>query len=180
MKTSRVLLGICLGLAIACSASAQKLFIDYDHKAPFSDYRTYKWLRKPQSPDPFMADRIVEAVNAQLSARGWHESRDQADVGITANVATRRARTVERFYSGAPGWGWRWRWRPGYVTTTVNSYPMGSLVIDIFDAKDKGIVWRGAATQALSANPDKNTKKLSKAVEKLFKKFPPQTAESRG
>jgi hypothetical protein len=172
MQRSRIGIGLCLLFVMAGSASAQQVFIDYDHRAPFSDYRTYTWVRKPRTPDPFMADRIVDAVNAQLAAKGWQLVPANADVGIAANVATRRARTVESFYSGFPGW--RWGWGPGAVTTTVNTYPVGTLVVDFFDAHEKRIVWRGVAREALSENPGKDTKKLNKAVEKLLKNFPPK------
>lgn len=99
---------------------------------------------------------------------------DSADVGITANGATRQARTVERFYSGYPGWGWRWGGGPGMVSTRVETYPVGTLVVDLFDAHSHQIVWRSAARQVLSDKPEKNTKKLNKAVTKMFKDFPPK------
>jgi hypothetical protein len=44
----------------------------------------------------------------------------------------------------------------------------------MFDAKSRQLVWRGNAEDMLSGNPDKNEKKLDKAVAKMFKKFPPQ------
>jgi hypothetical protein len=47
-------------------------------------------------------------------------------------------------------------------------------VVDLFDTRSKQLVWRGVATDTLSEKPDKNVKKLNKAVEKLFKNFPPK------
>jgi hypothetical protein len=35
-------------------------------------------------------------------------------------------------------------------------------------------IWRGTSTSTLSDKPEKNTKKIHKAVEKLFKKYPPK------
>ena len=174
MRRAQLLWAISLVLLTTAGARAQKITTDYDHKAPFSDYRTYKWIRPPQMPDPFMGQRLKDDVNAQLAARGWHEVADgAADVGIAAHGATRQARSVERFYIGYPGM-WRWGWGPGVVTTRVQAYPVGTLVVDMFDASKHQIVWRSAARQVLSDKPDKNTKKLHKAVEKMFKNFPPR------
>jgi len=47
-------------------------------------------------------------------------------------------------------------------------------VVDLFDSHTKQLIWRGVATETLSEKPDKDTKKLNKAVEKLFKDFPPR------
>jgi len=38
------------------------------------------------------------------------------------------------------------------------------------------VIWRGSATATLSDKPEKDTKKLDKAVEKLFKDFPPHSS----
>jgi hypothetical protein len=43
----------------------------------------------------------------------------------------------------------------------------------MFDAKTKQLLWRGTAEGTLSDKTDKNEKKLEKAVEKMFKDFPP-------
>ena len=50
---------------------------------------------------------------------------------------------------------------------------MGTLVVDIFDAKTKQLVFRGTAQDELSDKPEKNAKKLAKASDKMFKDFPP-------
>lgn len=47
------------------------------------------------------------------------------------------------------------------------------LVVDVFDAHSKKLIFRGTDTKALSCNPEKNTGKLEKSVQDMFKKFPP-------
>jgi hypothetical protein len=49
-----------------------------------------------------------------------------------------------------------------------------TLVVDIWDARTKQLLWRATATDTVSENPEKNEKKLKKAMEKMFKKYPPQ------
>ena len=82
---------------------------------------------------------------------------------------------LNTFYSGGyGGYGWRGMGGMGWAsTTTVNEYTVGTLVVDIFDAKTKQLVFRGTASDELSDKPEKNAKKLAKASDKLFKDFPP-------
>jgi len=61
----------------------------------------------------------------------------------------------------------------GTATTTTSEYLVGTLVVDIFDAKSKQLMFRGTATDEISDKPEKNIKKIAKAADKLFKDFPP-------
>jgi hypothetical protein len=56
----------------------------------------------------------------------------------------------------------------------VDKIPEGTLVVDIYDCSSKNLIWRGEAHDQLSDKPDKDAKKLEKAVDKMFNKFPPQ------
>jgi hypothetical protein len=62
------------------------------------------------------------------------------------------------------------------ATTTVDRIPIGTLVVDIYDTSSKQLLWRGLAHDQLSDKPNKDTKKLEKAVDKLFDKFPPRSS----
>ena len=48
------------------------------------------------------------------------------------------------------------------------------MVIDIWDARTKQLFWRGTASDSVSDDPEKNNKKVQKALGKLFKKYPPE------
>jgi hypothetical protein len=169
-------LGILLVLLFTPSRlSAQKVAVDYDESVTFSKYKTYMWIRGPAANDPLMKKRIKDAVDAALSSKGLVMVDHDADLGVAAHMATREKRTIERFYEG---WGpWAWRWGPGVVRTEVNTYPVGTIVVDLFDAQTKQLVWRGVARDVLADDPQKNTKKLHKAVEKMFGKFPPKSKQ---
>jgi hypothetical protein len=66
----------------------------------------------------------------------------------------------------------------GTSTTTVQNIPTGQLSVDIGDAKTKKLLWVGTSSDTLAAgNPDKNQKKLNKALDKMFQKFPPSAAK---
>ncbi len=46
--------------------------------------------------------------------------------------------------------------------------------MELADAKNKQILWRGNATDTISDNSNKNINNLDKAVAKLFKNYPPK------
>jgi Domain of unknown function (DUF4136) len=67
----------------------------------------------------------------------------------------------------------RGQWH-GLATTHVDTYVVGTLVVDLFDSSTRQLIWRGWATDALPDKPKKKTKKLDKDLEKLFKDLPPR------
>ena len=48
-----------------------------------------------------------------------------------------------------------------------------TLTVDLVDNSDKEMVWRGVAKDTLADSSDKNVKMFNKAMDKLFKNFPP-------
>ena len=62
----------------------------------------------------------------------------------------------------------------GEATTQVIPERVGNLRVDIFDANSKQLLWRGEASDAVGDHPEKNEKKMDKAVDDMFKNFPPK------
>jgi len=168
MKPSRVAaLSIVLFLATIL-AFGQKVTTDWNHTTNFYKYKTFMWIQEPETRDPLMKQRVIDVINAQLSAKGLQLVTGGADLGVAANVATQAKNSLNTFYDGT-GWGWGM----GTATTTVDTYEAGTLIVDLFDAKTRKVVWRGAATTTVPDSPEKATKKLDKTVQKMFKKYPP-------
>ena len=158
-------------LLLASASFAQQVKTDYDRSADFSQYKTYSW-EKVQTPDPLWVDRIKEAVNAALTSKGLTPVDSGGDVAIVALEMTKNQSTLNTFYDGFGG-GWRWGGGFGNATTTVDNYKVGTLVVDLFDAKSKQVIWRGSSSDTLSDKSDKNIKNLDKGVQKMFDHFPP-------
>ena len=57
---------------------------------------------------------------------------------------TQDHQTLNTYYDGFGG-GWRWGGGFGDATTTVDHYKVGTLVVDLFDAQTKQLVWRGSS-----------------------------------
>jgi Domain of unknown function (DUF4136) len=180
MKTQKTLvLLIGLMFLFAGKAAAQQVKTDYDRSANFSQYKTYSW-EHVKTQDPLDVDRIKTAVNGALAVKGWTQVDSGGDVSIVAVEITRNQQTLNTFYDGlGGGWGWR-RFGGGGLgeaTTTTETYKVGTVVVDLFDTKTKQLIWRGAESDTLSNNSNKNIKNLDKGVEKMFKQFPPGSSK---
>jgi uncharacterized protein DUF4136 len=160
-----------VALVLASASFAQQVKTDYDRSTDFSHYKTYSW-EKVQTQDPLWADRIKEAVNSALAAKGLTPVASGGDLAIVAIEMTKNQQTLNTFYDGFGG-GWRWGGGFGNATTTVDNYKVGTLVVDLFDAKSKQVIWRGSSSDTLSDKSDKNIKNLDKGVQKMFEHYPP-------
>jgi Domain of unknown function (DUF4136) len=168
---NKMLVSVATFFVFIAASFADQVKTDYDHNANFGQYKTYSW-EKVQTRDPLMVDRIKNAVNAALAAKGWTQVDSGADVSVVAMEITKNQQTLNTFYDGFGG-GWRWGGF-GDATTTTETYKVGTLVVDLFDTKAKNLVWRGSTSDTLSNNPDKNTKNLDNGVKKMFAHFPPE------
>ena len=176
MKLQRVAIALVgIMFLFAGVSMAQQVKTDYDRAADFAHYKTYSW-EHVKTKDPLLVDRIENAVNAVLAARGWTQVESGGDVSIVAVQLTSNQESLNTFYSGfGGGWGWRRFGGGGFgeATTTTETYKVGTLVVDLFDAKTKKLLWRGSSSDTLSDNSDKNIKNLNKGVDKMFRQFPP-------
>ena len=157
---------------LACSSMTVRA--DHDSQNDFGAYSTFavferqgKENRRPQM-SPIVDRRIGASMAAQLEAKGFAStSARKADFLVTFYTAIRRRVVINR--AGWYGWG-RWGYRGG--ATWVNSYPEGTLVIDIIDRRSRQLVWRGVGEGAFtSTNP--SDAKVAKRVAKILKTFPP-------
>lgn len=172
MQLLRVGAGFGAAMLLASGALAQKVTTDYQKDADFSRYKTFMWIMEPKTRNPLTRQRVIDDVNAALSGKGLTLVTSDADVSVAAHAATEEERTLDTFYDGFGG-GWRWHGGFGSATTTVNTYEVGTLVVDLFDARTKEAIWRGTSSKTLSDNPEKNAISLNKAVAKMFEHFPP-------
>jgi hypothetical protein len=162
--------GMYVAVALVLSAgvaSAQSVQTDYDPSINFSSYRTYYWAKTDAvQGNEILNERIMWDIDAGLARRGWTKApADQADLAVVANVTTQAEQKLETFYTGWDGWGWR-GW--GSAETPGHRYLKGTIIVDLFDAKTKKLVWRGAAIEAVSYSPVRNAEGIDKSIEEMF------------
>jgi Domain of unknown function (DUF4136) len=174
MNTTRNLITSLIAIAMLTATAWAGMSVDYKHSINFGNYRTYSWA-KVQTTDPFFDARVKGAIKRELAAKGWTELPFGGNVALVAIETTHTKHDVNTIYDGFGG-GFRFGGDFGFATTTVQRYEVGTLVVSMFDAHSKNLIWRGVSTDALSHNPKKNTKNLDKEVAKMFQHFPPKAA----
>src|SRR5437763_16818332 len=105
-------------LAVVGAGLAQHVKTDFDHQANFNQYKTYSW-QEIKPANSLWDDRIKNAVDAQLAAKGWTKVDSGGDVAVVAIKTTQTERTLQTFYDGFGG-GWRWRGFGGFDSSTTN------------------------------------------------------------
>jgi Domain of unknown function (DUF4136) len=156
-------------------ASAQEVHYNFDTTVDFSKYKTYKWVQVQGAtyPDQLTDNNIKQAVDAQLAQKGLTlKSDDPVDVEIAYQTATDQEKEITGY-----GGGMGWRFGGGMGMATTSTINIGTLVVDVYDPKQKKLVWRGSGTETVnpSKDPQKNQERLQKAVAKLLKNYPPKT-----
>src|SRR5260370_31401250 len=157
MKAARILAIAVFVAVLSAVVLANHVTVDYDHAMNFGHVKTYSWSQL-QTSNSIWDGPLKDAINLELTAKGWTEVPSGGDVALVA---------VERTSS--------WRWE-GFGTPTAASGEVSTLVVSMFDGKSKDLIWRGKVSSDLSSNPDKNAKKLYKDVQKMFKNFPPRAS----
>jgi hypothetical protein len=150
-------------------ALAQKVSTDFDPNVDFSAFKTYAWAKGTPSPNPIGEQRIQDAVNKALQAKGLKLVTDNPDLAVATHAVGKEEKELV-----STGYGGPYRWGGGMGTTSVNTYVKGTLAVDLYDAKTKKLAWRGVGTDTMSDKPEKNAEKVNKAVDKMFKTYPPK------
>ena len=160
---------------------AQKVSYDYEKSANFAAFKTYAHKEGTKVGQPLIDDRIVAAIDTQLAAKGLTKSESNPDVFVVYHIAFDKEKDISTFSSGYGGygpygWGWGGGWSGGTTTTQVRDILIGTLVIDLADAKKGQLAWRGMGVKEVNtqANPEKRDKSINEAVKKIFKNYPPK------
>jgi len=156
-----------------------KTTMDYDRDVDFSTIETYKWVGRDH---PEISDleykKIVSAVDTQLELKGFQKVDSDPDVVVTYFGDNNERTVVDTTHYGY-GYGGGWYWGHGYgggmstSTSQVRTYTEGTLVLDMYLASKKELIWRGTVTGTVVDDPQKMEKKVNKGLAKLFKEYPP-------
>jgi hypothetical protein len=171
---------------LACSVThAQDVKYNYRQGTDFSKYHTYKWADAVDGApaigghlDQILDSEIKQSIDSQLAAKGLTKvDSGKADLLVGYQIAL----SQEKQWN-ASGWDWgggpgRGGWGPWGMkslssTATSSTINIGTLVLGIYDATAKQLVWMGPASKTVNPG-NKNRKNLNKATQKLLKDFPP-------
>jgi hypothetical protein len=178
MKPRVIGLTLALLLVISLPAIAQKVTVDYDKAASFTNFKTYAWKEGTPAKNPLMQTRITEAIDKELAAKGFKkvDAEQNPDLVVLYHAAVDVETQINTVNMGGY-YGWYGPYGGvgggGSSTTYVDKIPVGTLRVDIGDIKNKKLLWQGKAVSNLSDKPEKVEKTINKSAEKMFKNFPP-------
>jgi hypothetical protein len=180
-----VLAGALGALALAGCASKPDIRSDYDRSTDFSSYRTYNYFDRVGTDQPgynsIVTQHFKTAIDNEMNLRGYRKS-DTPDLLINFNANIQEKVDVQSTptptmsvgvgyygYRGGMYGGW-----PMYTNdvSTVR-YKVGTVNIDVVDAKRKQLVWEGVGEGRLKKETLQNPgPAIAGAVNLLFQQYP--------
>lgn len=161
---------------VISTAWAQQVSVDFDTNVDFGKFKTFAWKDSNEDlsdSDPLMHERIVRGIEQRLREAGLSEVAADPDLYVTYYSAEKEETRVfttglgYSYYGGYRNFG---TFAPPASSQTV-TFTLGTLVIDLWDAKTSKLIWRGIAEDTVSDNPQKNAKRVEKALDKLMKRW---------
>jgi hypothetical protein len=173
MKKPAVILVMMVMAAVP--AAAQKVFVDYDTQAIYNEYHTFAWATTaPTSLEanfPLAHSLIKNSIEWQMTQGDMVqvEEDQNPDLLVTYHAVSQDEQqilTTGFGYSFGPYWG-----GAGAASAMTNYYNKGTLVIDIWDAKERQAIFRGTASRVFSEDPNKVLKQIDTSIQKIADKF---------
>jgi hypothetical protein len=168
----KIKVALCATLACIVSAIAmgQQVSVNYNKIQDFTKYHTYTWASDNANKiqNSILAQQAESDINTALQSKSLQivQESQNPDLIVTANGGLKQETSYTAYGTGMRGFG------GGMGQITPEQNVVGTMIVDLYDAKSKSLVWRGIAENTLSNNGDKNSKMVSKAVQKMFKQYP--------
>jgi hypothetical protein len=174
MRIATLTATVCLTL-LGTLALAQTVTYDYDRTANFAAFRTYAWTRGTELGDELNHARVVRAIDATLVAKGLGRVEPGANPDLLVAYHASFDENLE-ITGSTHGWGPVGLGADRWGSARVQPVLVGTLVVDLSDARTRAIVWRSLASSDIrpTDKPESRDKKIAKATEKMFKNYPPK------
>ncbi len=159
------------------ACSSLKVSSDYDSQADFAKYKTYKFTDEVAKlpVDQLNRDRIIKAVETEMTAKGFTKSESNPDMLVDLNIKAQQR--TEATATNTGGMYGRYGYGGGFSTTQIsyNQYLDGTLFVSFIDNTAQKIFWQGRATKTIDedASAEKREKNINYAVKEIFTKYPP-------
>lgn len=176
--TLALLLGACSSLALfsGCATTSAPTVVSHaDPSVSYANYQTFSVVRpsamstaRNSVVTPMLARQMRDETAAAFAAKGLTKASDDysADLLIVTHGGIDEKIDISdwglsygRF--GRGGLGGRY---------DITQYKQGTLLVDVFDAKTKELVWRGSAVAEVDGGP--NAEKVKAAVDAVVARYP--------
>lgn len=162
---------------------------DYDPSFDFKLVKTYDWLPISEKTeiDELTLKHMKNAINQNLESKGFKNVKENPDILIAIHGAKEKKVDVEKWDYGYVDYRyerdypyWLREYYPLMRGTDFYEqrsgvekyeYEMGTLIVDLINAKTKELVWRGIATRVM--NPGRTKQDINEAINRMLLNFPP-------
>ena len=139
--------------------------VEWKPDTDFSQYHTYDWIGGAHAVDELSQQKIVSAIEDELASGGWWRDDHSPDLHLSYYASTKDEVTIDSPY--------RTSWYDD-ATIRVRRIHEGTLMLDMVDAAENVLVWRGIVTEALSDDTRRNDSQIADTIRKLLEGFPPE------
>jgi hypothetical protein len=163
-------------MAIATACTQFDVRVARDPAVDLTRSRSWAWLpadlvapADQQLPDRYFERKLTATVDRVLSAKGFEQSAEKLpDLFINYRLTTSDRTDVDL----PSGYGLGW-WAHDY-RVHVDRYDVGTLILDVIDARTRTLVWRGTAAARLlpHASLEKRARRTEEVVEQILEAFP--------
>ena len=174
---------IVVSAILLASCSSVSVLSDTKDDTDFSGFKTYSFLGwqadSEKELDQEDKDIIYDAFKKEFSARGMSYVPQGGDMDVSLFIVFNKKTGVSRYnkYTGSAhgaydlydtGWGY------GYTNTRYSqrSYRVGTLIMDVFDGKNKKQIWQGTVQSKVTEKKEKRSTTIPRKVGMLMQEFP--------
>jgi hypothetical protein len=167
MKTRSAIFALAI-LMVASFAMAQQVSVNYNHQANFSQYHTYAWGSNNTNAirNSILAQVAQQDIESAMASKGLQKVSESQNPDIVLTASGGEHEQTSWNAMGMRGIG------GGFGSITPQQNVDSTMVVSLYDVKQKELIWRGIAENTLSNNGNKNQKNVEKAVQKMFKQWP--------
>jgi hypothetical protein len=189
------LAALALGALVlaGCAAPKPTLRSDYDRSADFATYRTYSYV-DPVGTDKAGYSSIItqhfkSAIDNEMSARGYRKVDSNPDLLVNFSANATEKVDVRSTPTPTMGMGVGYGGYYGYRGSMYGAWPMytndvstvryqvGTLNVDVVDARRKQLVWEGVAEGKLRKETMQNPEPAIRSViNQLYQTYPGRAA----
>lgn len=142
-------------------------------------YVTFFMLDGNSSGNVVIDERIKSGIEMALADKGLVDtSPEDSEAVVIAHTATAERHSRPAFYEG---WGgWQWQRERSAAMPAAEDYRVGTLVVDMFDARTKELIWHAFATDAVPKSPNQQLHATDRAITRIFERFPWPSSTAQG
>lgn len=142
-----------------------------DFQAPLGEFETFHWLpgiaEQASELEQYLDQELFASIQRQIAKemilKGYKPDAADPDIYVNIEIITPDKRSpVNATSSDYVYWA---------QYDQDKRFPVGSLVIELYNSVRKKVLWQGVAEDFLHEKPKKNQRKIEDAVIRVFKSY---------